>query len=103
MWRQDHPDVALEEVPADFVMASGSGLDPHITLENARFQLDRVAAAWAQDTKRDAGQMRADIEQLLRRKAFAPGAGLFGVPMVNVLELNLELRARFGEPAGSPS
>ena len=103
MWRQDHPDVALEEVPADFVMASGSGLDPHITLDNARFQLERVASAWAKDTKRDAGQVRADIDQLLRQKAFAPGAGLFGVPMVNVLELNLELRARFGEPAGSPS
>jgi K+-transporting ATPase ATPase C chain len=101
MWRQEHPDVALEDVPADFVMASGSGLDPHITLDNAKFQLDRIADAWAKDTKRDPGQMRHDIEDLLQQHTFAPGGGLFGVPMVNVLELNLELRKRYGEPAGS--
>jgi len=101
MWRQEHADAALEDVPADFVMASGSGLDPHITLDNARFQLDRVASAWAQDTKRDPGQVHRDIEELLRQKTFAPAAGLFGVPMVNVLELNLELRKRYGEPGGS--
>jgi len=98
MWRQEHPDVALEEVPADLVMASGSGLDPHITIENARFQLERVAAAWAKDTKRDPSQVRRDIEELLRQKTFAPAGGLFGVPMVNVLEMNLELRKRYGEP-----
>src|SRR5581483_5077442 len=98
MWRQEHPDVALEEVPADLVMASGSGLDPHITIENARFQLERVAAAWAKDTKRDPSQVRRDIEKLLRQKTFAPAGGLFGVPMVNVLEMNLELRKRYGEP-----
>src|SRR5262245_12463094 len=101
MWRQEHPDVALEDVPADLVMASGSGLDPHITLDNAKFQLARVADAWAKDTKRDPGQVRHDIEGLVQQKAFAPGGGLFGVPMVNVLELNLELRKRYGEPAGS--
>jgi potassium-transporting ATPase KdpC subunit len=101
MWRQEHPDVALEDVPADLVMASGSGLDPHITLDNARFQIERVADAWAKDTKRDPGQVRHDIEELLRQHTFAPAAGLFGVPMVNVLELNLELRKRYGEPTGS--
>ncbi|MFC5431382.1 potassium-transporting ATPase subunit C [Paraburkholderia denitrificans] len=61
MWRQDHPDVALQSVPGDFVTASASGLDPDITLANAMFQLDRVAGAWAKDTKRDPAMVRAEI------------------------------------------
>src|ERR1700687_668569 len=50
MWRQEHADADLQDVPADMVMASGSGLDPDITLDNAMYQLDRVAAKWAADT-----------------------------------------------------
>jgi len=98
MWRQDHPDAALADVPADLVTTSASGLDPDITLENARYQLDRVAAAWAQDTKRDPVIMRKEIEGLLAEKSHAPLGGLWGVDMVNVLEVNLELRRRYGEP-----
>jgi K+-transporting ATPase ATPase C chain len=101
MWRQEHPDVALEDVPGDLVTTSGSGLDPDITLENARYQLDRVAGAWAQDTKRDASQVKQEIQALLQAKARAPLGGLAGVPMINVLEVNLELRKRYGEPGGS--
>jgi len=100
MWREDHPDAALAEVPADLVTTSGSGLDPDITLENARYQLDRVAAAWAQDTKREPAAVRNEIDQLLAEKAHAPLGGLWGVDMVNVLEVNLELRKRYGEPGG---
>jgi len=103
MWRQDHPDVALEDVPGDLVTTSGSGLDPHITLQNARFQLDRVADAWAKDTKRDPGQIHREIEQVLQQKAFAPLGGLVGEQVVNVLEVNLELRKRYGEPGGAAS
>ena len=52
-WLQEHPDADLEAVPADMVMASGSGLDPHITLRNALYQLDRVAGKWAFRTATD--------------------------------------------------
>lgn len=99
MWRQEHPNAHLQEVPADMVMASGSGLDPNITLENALFQLDRVAAQWAKDTNRDPAQVHREIQSLLEESATAPGWGLFGPKLVNVLEMNLALRARYGTPA----
>jgi potassium-transporting ATPase KdpC subunit len=99
MWREDYPDAPLQDVPGDYVTASGSGLDPDITLENAQFQLDRVAGKWATDLKRDPAQIKQEIEALLQAHAFSPGGGLFGEPIVNVLELNLELRRRYGAPA----
>jgi K+-transporting ATPase ATPase C chain len=99
MWRQDHSDAPLQDVPGDFVTTSGSGLDPHITLQNAEFQLDRVAGKWAQDLKRNSTQVKGEIETLLQAHAFTPGGGLFGEPIVNVLEVNLELRKRYGPPS----
>jgi K+-transporting ATPase ATPase C chain len=94
MWRQKHPDVDLEQVPADLVMASGSGLDPHITLKGARYQLDRVANAWGKKTGIAPATVKAELEALLREKAFAPLGGIAGVPLVNVLEINLALPDR---------
>jgi potassium-transporting ATPase KdpC subunit len=99
MWRQEHADADLEDIPADMVTASGSGLDPHITLDTALYQLDRVAGAWAKDTNRDPARIRHEIEGMLKQKATAPGGGLFGEKLVNVLEMNLELRQRYGAPA----
>ena len=103
MWLAAHPDVDLEPVPADMVMASGSGLDPHITLANARWQLDnRVAGAWAKKTGRHEDELHREIEQLLGEQSHAPLAGLVGVPLVNVLETNLALKAKYekAEAAG---
>ncbi len=98
MWRQEHADAELEDVPGDMVTASGSGLDPHITLDNALYQLDRIAAAWAKDTNRDEAAVRHEIRGLLEEHASAPGGGLIGPPLINVLEMNLELRRRYGAP-----
>jgi potassium-transporting ATPase KdpC subunit len=97
MWLSEHPDVQLQTVPADMVMASGSGLDPDITLDNALFQLDRVAAAWAKKANQDEHQVRQEIEKLLRDSATAPLGGTVGVPLVNVLETNLALKNRYAE------
>ena len=99
MWRADHPDVALNDVPGDLVTASASGLDPDITLANAEFQLDRVAAKWADDKKLKADDVRKDIEALLQQKAYAPWGGAIGETLVNVLDVNLELHKRYGDPA----
>ena len=94
-WRHDNPDVSLEELPGDMVTTSASGLDPHITLENALFQLDRVAPKWAALLHRDSTLVRTDIQRILDANAFAPLNGLVGEKMVNVLKVNLELVARF--------
>lgn len=73
-------------VPADAVTASGSGLDPHVTLANARLQLPRVAAARNLPVNA--------VDAALARHSFTPLLGLAGEPLVNVLEVNLELDRR---------
>jgi K+-transporting ATPase ATPase C chain len=96
MWREEHAQADLEDVPGDMVMASGSGLDPHITLKNALYQLDRVAAKWAEHGKLDPAKTHKEIEDMLHQKTAAPLGGLAGVDLVNVLEVNLALRERYG-------
>ena len=98
MWREDHPQADLEPVPGDMVMASASGLDPHITLANALYQLDRVAVTWAAKTKQNPATIRKEIETLLRNKSEAPLGGFVGVDLVNVLEINLALIDQYRLP-----
>jgi K+-transporting ATPase ATPase C chain len=96
MWRQEHPQEDLEQLPADLVMASGSGLDPHITLKNALFQLDRVAEEWAKKRNAPREKIRREIEAIVQDRAEAPFGGLVGVKLINVLEVNLTVRERYG-------
>ena len=74
-----------QEVPADAVTASGSGLDPHISVANARLQAPRVAGA------RTIPQEK--VAELIQSNTDGPDLGLFGVEGVNVLKLNLALDA----------
>jgi K+-transporting ATPase ATPase C chain len=101
MWRTDHSQAELQEVPSDMVTSSASGLDPHITLASAEFQLDRVVAAWAGITKRDPTVLRAEIDSLVRDNASAPWFGLAGEKMVIVLKVNMELRKKYAVPNAS--
>lgn len=70
-------------VPADAVTASGSGLDPHISLKNAFLQAPRVARARGISTE--------VIERIIRANTEGRDFGVFGEPRVNVLKLNLAL------------
>ncbi len=100
MWRTEHATADLVDVAGDLVTTSGSGLDPHITLENALFQLDRVATQWAKTTNREPAVVRREIEALLQQQATAPFGGLVGVKLINVLETNLALQRQYGAQPG---
>ncbi len=73
------------DVPVDAVTASGSGLDPHISVANATIQASRVATARHLDL--------ADVQRLVEEHTAGRALGFLGDPGVNVLELNLAVDA----------
>jgi potassium-transporting ATPase KdpC subunit len=89
-YRKENGLSGSELVPADAVTASGSGLDPHISLRNAELQTPRVAKARAISDEK----MRRLIEQNTDGRDF----GVLGDPRVNVLRLNLALDTLGSQP-----
>lgn len=75
------PDTAT--VPADAVTASGSGLDPHISVGNAEMQIARIA--------RTRGLDAAKVRALIQQNTTGANFGILGDAGVNVLKLNLAL------------
>jgi K+-transporting ATPase ATPase C chain len=80
-----NPSVTAAQVPIDAVTSSASGIDPHISVANARIQAQRVA--------RVRGLPLAQVNELIDDHTDGRFAGIFGEPGVNVLALNLALDA----------
>jgi K+-transporting ATPase ATPase C chain len=88
-YRADNNLPGATLVPGDAVTASGSGLDPHISLRNAEIQAPRVAQA---------RKLSADkVTRLIHELTEGPDLGFLGDPGVNVLRLNLALDALSGK------
>jgi K+-transporting ATPase ATPase C chain len=82
-YRETNGLAATDSVPVDAVTASGSGLDPHISVANANLQAARVARA--------RGIPLSTVMSLLTRHTEPRQWGILGEKVVNVLELNLDL------------
>ncbi|MFJ4775645.1 potassium-transporting ATPase subunit C [Streptomyces sp. NPDC088762] len=81
-------EVKPEDVPADAVTSSGSGLDPHISPAYAELQVHRVAEQNKLEVKQ--------VEKLVSDHTEGRTLGFMGEPRVNVLELNIALKALTG-------
>jgi len=78
-----NPGIKRQDIPADIVTASGSGLDPDISIAAAMIQVPRVAKA--------RNISKAALNKLIENVKEGPLWGVFGPCKVNVLQLNLEL------------
>lgn len=82
-YRKENGLKDTDAVPADAATASGSGLDPHISLRNAELQAARVAKARNLSVEK--------VREFIRAHTDSAGLGFLGEPGVNVLQVNLSL------------
>ena len=83
-----NPDVKREDIPADLMTASGSGLDPHITPTSARIQIPALAVA--------SGLSEEELERIVEDNTEGKLLGVFGEETVNVLGVNLDIAKAMG-------
>jgi len=87
-WMEAHPDVAQEDIPSDLLTASGSGLDPHVTVQGARVQVGAVSAA--------SGLTEDELNAIIDENTTGKALGIFGEETVNVLGCNLDIAEALG-------
>ncbi|MGE7024010.1 potassium-transporting ATPase subunit KdpC [Solibacillus cecembensis] len=80
---QDNPGVKREQIPADLMTASGSGLDPHISVNAALIQMERIAKA--------SGLSVNEVEAIVKVNTEDRLFGIFGENTVNVLSANIDI------------
>jgi K+-transporting ATPase ATPase C chain len=83
--KKENPNAPAGPIPVDLVTASGSGLDPDISIAAALYQVPRIAAA--------RGLSQSVVQQLVMDHIHGRFLEIFGEPYLNVLELNLALDA----------
>ena len=78
-----NPGINKEDIPAEMVTASGSGIDPNISLAGAKVQVKRIAVARKISEEQ--------LTELIKENTEAPLLGALGPEKINVLALNLAL------------
>ncbi len=78
-----NPGVNKADIPSDLITASGSGLDPNISVQAALIQVKRIAKVRNLDENK--------LNQLIAQQTEKPMLGLFGTEKINVLKINLAL------------
>lgn len=81
--REANPDVAEEKIPVDLVTCSGSGLDPHVSIGAAEYQIPRIA--------KERDMTEAEVQNVIDKYTTGRFLGVFGEKTVNVLQVNLAL------------
>ncbi len=81
--KKENPNAPAGPIPVDLVTSSGSGLDPDISVEAALYQVPRIA--------NERGMSQDQVHQLVMNNVQGKFLGIFGEPLVNVLNLNLAL------------
>lgn len=84
-----NPGVQREQIPADLVTASGSGLDPHISIESAKIQIKRIAQA--------SGLSEDEVNDIAKANTDSRAFNVFGEDKVNVLSANLDIYKKMKE------
>lgn len=85
---EKNPDVKREDIPADLLTASGSGLDPHISPASAEIQIPRIAEA--------SGLSEDAVKEIVEKHTSGKVLGIFGEDKVNVLLVNIDIAQQMG-------